>query len=38
MVDLPALPALDARRRLVFGDVERVGDDLRVLARLVASD
>jgi diaminohydroxyphosphoribosylaminopyrimidine deaminase/5-amino-6-(5-phosphoribosylamino)uracil reductase len=38
MVDLAALPGLEARRRLVFGDIDRVGDDLRVLARLVAPD
>jgi diaminohydroxyphosphoribosylaminopyrimidine deaminase/5-amino-6-(5-phosphoribosylamino)uracil reductase len=37
MVDLPGLPNLDARRRLRFHDIERVGDDLRVLARFVDS-
>lgn len=35
MVDLPALADLEARRRLRFHDVERVGDDLRLLARIV---
>jgi len=35
MVDLPALVDLEARRRLRFHDVERVGDDLRLLARIV---
>jgi diaminohydroxyphosphoribosylaminopyrimidine deaminase/5-amino-6-(5-phosphoribosylamino)uracil reductase len=33
MFDLPALPELEARQRLVFHAVDRVGDDLRVLAR-----
>ena len=33
MFDLPALPELEARERLVFHAVDRVGDDLRVLAR-----
>ena len=35
MVDLPALADLEARQRLRFHDVERVGDDLRLLARIV---
>jgi diaminohydroxyphosphoribosylaminopyrimidine deaminase/5-amino-6-(5-phosphoribosylamino)uracil reductase len=33
MFDLPALPELEARQRLIFHAVDRVGDDLRVLAR-----
>jgi len=33
MFDLPAPDALDARRRLRFHSVERVGDDVRLLAR-----
>jgi diaminohydroxyphosphoribosylaminopyrimidine deaminase/5-amino-6-(5-phosphoribosylamino)uracil reductase len=33
MFDLPALPDLEARQRLAFHAVDRVGDDLRVLAR-----
>jgi len=33
MLDLPALAALDARRRLRLLSVERLGDDLRLLAR-----
>ncbi len=35
MADLTAPATLDARTRLAFHTVERVGDDLRVLARLV---
>lgn len=34
MFDLAAPGALDARTRLVFHTVDRVGDDLRILARL----
>jgi diaminohydroxyphosphoribosylaminopyrimidine deaminase/5-amino-6-(5-phosphoribosylamino)uracil reductase len=33
MLDLPALEELDARRRLRLLSVERLGDDLRLLAR-----
>jgi len=33
MFDLPALADLDARLALQFHEVERVGDDLRILAR-----
>ncbi len=35
MADLAAPATLDARTRLNFHSVERVGDDLRILARLV---
>jgi diaminohydroxyphosphoribosylaminopyrimidine deaminase / 5-amino-6-(5-phosphoribosylamino)uracil reductase len=35
MADLAAPASLDARTRLAFHSVERVGDDLRVLARVV---
>lgn len=35
MFDLTAPGALDARTRLVFHGVERIGDDLRVVARIV---
>lgn len=35
IADLPALADLNDRRRLVFHAVDRVGDDLRLLARLV---
>ncbi|WP_322046970.1 bifunctional diaminohydroxyphosphoribosylaminopyrimidine deaminase/5-amino-6-(5-phosphoribosylamino)uracil reductase RibD [Paraburkholderia sp. J67] len=35
MVDLAAPGSLDARTRLNFHTVDRVGDDLRILARLV---
>jgi diaminohydroxyphosphoribosylaminopyrimidine deaminase/5-amino-6-(5-phosphoribosylamino)uracil reductase len=33
MVDLPALASLDERIRLKIASVERIGDDLRILAR-----
>lgn len=33
MVDLPALPSLDARLRLKLHSLERVGEDLRLLLR-----
>ena len=36
MFDLAAPGALDARTRLVFQAVDRIGDDLRILARLAA--
>lgn len=35
LFDLPALAALADRRRLQWRDVRRVGDDLRIVARLV---
>jgi diaminohydroxyphosphoribosylaminopyrimidine deaminase/5-amino-6-(5-phosphoribosylamino)uracil reductase len=35
MFDLAAPATLDARKRLSFHSVERIGDDLRVLARIV---
>ncbi|MBB3255482.1 diaminohydroxyphosphoribosylaminopyrimidine deaminase/5-amino-6-(5-phosphoribosylamino)uracil reductase [Paraburkholderia bannensis] len=38
MADLAAPATLDARTRLNFHSVERVGDDLRILARLVPHD
>ncbi|MFT3802204.1 MAG: bifunctional diaminohydroxyphosphoribosylaminopyrimidine deaminase/5-amino-6-(5-phosphoribosylamino)uracil reductase RibD [Burkholderiaceae bacterium] len=34
MFDLPALGSLDDRRRLKFVDTSRVGDDLRIVARV----
>jgi len=37
MFDLVAPAELDARRRLIFHAAERVGDDLRILARLLPS-
>jgi len=36
MLDLAAPASLDARTRLVFHGVERIGDDLRILARFAA--
>jgi diaminohydroxyphosphoribosylaminopyrimidine deaminase/5-amino-6-(5-phosphoribosylamino)uracil reductase len=36
MFDLAAPAALDARARLLFHTIDRVGDDLRILARLQA--
>jgi diaminohydroxyphosphoribosylaminopyrimidine deaminase/5-amino-6-(5-phosphoribosylamino)uracil reductase len=38
MFALAAPATLDARTRLVFRSVERVGDDLRVLARMVPAE
>jgi diaminohydroxyphosphoribosylaminopyrimidine deaminase / 5-amino-6-(5-phosphoribosylamino)uracil reductase len=38
MFDLAAPASLDTRKRLTFHSVERVGDDLRVLARLASAD
>jgi diaminohydroxyphosphoribosylaminopyrimidine deaminase/5-amino-6-(5-phosphoribosylamino)uracil reductase len=38
MFDLPPPQALDARTRLRFDSVERVGDDLRILARLARGE
>lgn len=35
LADLPALSSLDARMRLAFESVDRVGDDLRIVAKLV---
>jgi diaminohydroxyphosphoribosylaminopyrimidine deaminase/5-amino-6-(5-phosphoribosylamino)uracil reductase len=34
IIDIAAPASLDARTRLVFHSVERIGDDLRILARL----
>lgn len=34
MFDLPPLVALEARPRLALRSVERVGEDIRILARL----
>ncbi|TDV06945.1 bifunctional diaminohydroxyphosphoribosylaminopyrimidine deaminase/5-amino-6-(5-phosphoribosylamino)uracil reductase RibD [Paraburkholderia caballeronis] len=36
MIDLAAPASLDARTRLTFHSVDRVGDDLRILARFAA--
>jgi len=36
MIDIAAPSSLDARVRLVFHGVERIGDDLRILARFAA--
>lgn len=38
MFDLASPATLDARKRLSFHSVERIGDDLRVLARFVPAD
>lgn len=38
MFDLASPASLDARTRLTFHSVERIGDDLRVLARIVPGD
>jgi diaminohydroxyphosphoribosylaminopyrimidine deaminase/5-amino-6-(5-phosphoribosylamino)uracil reductase len=38
MFDLAAPATLEGRKRLAFHSVERIGDDLRVLARLVPHD
>ena len=35
MFDLAAPASLDARTRLAFHSIERIGDDLRILARLL---
>jgi diaminohydroxyphosphoribosylaminopyrimidine deaminase/5-amino-6-(5-phosphoribosylamino)uracil reductase len=37
MFDVAAPAVLDARTRLAFHSIERIGDDLRILARLHAS-
>jgi diaminohydroxyphosphoribosylaminopyrimidine deaminase / 5-amino-6-(5-phosphoribosylamino)uracil reductase len=38
MIDLVAPATLDERKRLTFHAVERIGDDLRILARLVRAE
>ncbi len=38
MFDLEAIDDLERRTRLVFGSAQRVGDDLRLLARVVRGD
>lgn len=35
IADLPALQTLDARRRLALDSVERIGDDIRIVATLI---
>jgi diaminohydroxyphosphoribosylaminopyrimidine deaminase/5-amino-6-(5-phosphoribosylamino)uracil reductase len=35
MFGLPALASLDVSKRFVFGPVRKVGDDLRIMARLI---
>jgi diaminohydroxyphosphoribosylaminopyrimidine deaminase/5-amino-6-(5-phosphoribosylamino)uracil reductase len=36
IIDIAAPASLDARTRLIFHSVERIGDDLRILARLAS--
>ena len=38
MIDIAAPATLDARTRLTFHAVDRIGDDLRILARLVRAE
>lgn len=38
MIDIAAPASLDARTRLNFHAVDRIGDDLRILARIVRTD
>jgi diaminohydroxyphosphoribosylaminopyrimidine deaminase/5-amino-6-(5-phosphoribosylamino)uracil reductase len=38
MFDLAAPATLDARKRLSFHSIERIGEDLRVLARFVPAE
>jgi diaminohydroxyphosphoribosylaminopyrimidine deaminase / 5-amino-6-(5-phosphoribosylamino)uracil reductase len=38
MIDIAAPATLDERKRLTFHAVERIGDDLRILARLVRAE
>ena len=37
MFDLAAPASLDARTQLTFHGIERIGDDLRILARFASS-